>query len=154
MQLPPLAALGIRPRLATCVYTLHLFLVRTCCPSCRTSKCWTCLGPTFFCTVFGPHLPQDLLPFLPELNVLDLLGPHDWRLKQFFKDPRLRAMFTFQVGVGSWVGCVLLGWAIHAAIHAAEAALQGGGRGCGAPHLPFLHCGAGLKRDGPTCRSC
>jgi len=44
---------------------------------------------------------QDLLPFLPELNVLDLLGQHDWRLKQFFRDPRLRAMFTFQVGAGS-----------------------------------------------------
>ena len=42
-------------------------------------------------------LLQDLLPFLPELNVLDLLGQHDWRLKQFFRDPRLRAMFTFQV---------------------------------------------------------
>jgi phytoene desaturase (3,4-didehydrolycopene-forming) len=37
-----------------------------------------------------------LLPFLPEINPLDLLGQHDWRLRQFFKDPRLRAMFTFQ----------------------------------------------------------
>ncbi|KAI3436703.1 hypothetical protein D9Q98_006118 [Chlorella vulgaris] len=39
---------------------------------------------------------QDLIPFLPKLNVLDLLGQHDWRLQQFFKDQRLRAMFTFQ----------------------------------------------------------
>ena len=45
-----------------------------------------------------PPPTQDLLPFLPELNVLDLLGQHDWRLRQFFADPRLRAMFTFQVG--------------------------------------------------------
>lgn len=47
---------------------------------------------------------QDLLPFLPDLNVLDLLGQHDWRLKQFFKDPRLRAMFTFQVGASIVAG--------------------------------------------------
>jgi hypothetical protein len=40
---------------------------------------------------------QDLIPFLPKLNVLDLLGQHDWRLQHFFKDQRLRAMFTFQV---------------------------------------------------------
>ena len=41
---------------------------------------------------------QDLLPFLPGINAFDLLGQHDGRLKQFFKDPRLRAMFTFQAG--------------------------------------------------------
>ena len=29
--------------------------------------------------------------------MFDLLGQHDGRLKQFFKDPRIRAMFTFQV---------------------------------------------------------
>lgn len=42
--------------------------------------------------------------------MLDLLGPHDWRLKQFFRDPRLRAMFTFQVMALCYVGlaeCVL-----------------------------------------------
>ncbi len=59
-----------------------------------------------------PTTLQDLLPFLPELNVLDLLGQHDWRLKQFFRDPRLRAMFTFQastcaVRAASHVLCVL-----------------------------------------------
>ena len=56
------------------------------------------------------RLRQDLLPFLPELNVLDLLGQHDWRLKQFFKDPRLRAMFTFQVGPGPTSGHARLHW--------------------------------------------
>lgn len=39
---------------------------------------------------------RDLLPMLPNINLLDLLGQHDGRLKQFFRDPRLRAMFTFQ----------------------------------------------------------
>lgn len=53
----------------------------------------------------SPAAEQDLLPFLGQINVLDLLGQHDWRLKQFFKDQRLRAMFTFQVcadGAGRW----------------------------------------------------
>lgn len=56
----------------------------------REYPCLTCPRPGFL------HPRQDLLPFLPGLNPLDLLGQHDRRLQQFFKDPRLRAMFTFQ----------------------------------------------------------
>ncbi|GAB4816450.1 hypothetical protein N2152v2_003496 [Parachlorella kessleri] len=41
-------------------------------------------------------LGAALLPLLPQINLLDLLAPHDARLKRFFRDPRLRAMFTFQ----------------------------------------------------------
>lgn len=39
---------------------------------------------------------MNVVPALPGINPLDLLGPHDSRLRQFFQDPRLRAMFTFQ----------------------------------------------------------
>ncbi|KAK9823667.1 hypothetical protein WJX72_004529 [[Myrmecia] bisecta] len=37
-----------------------------------------------------------LLPLLTRINLLDLLGQHDSRLSCYFKDPRLRALFSFQ----------------------------------------------------------
>ena len=60
---------------------------------CRRTPCRRLLGGRSNpCSPAAPAL---------QLNVLDLLGQHDWRLGQFFKDPRLRAMFTFQ-GVLPW----------------------------------------------------
>lgn len=38
----------------------------------------------------------DLLPKLSSVNPWKLLGPHDRVMRGFFKDPRLRAAFTFQ----------------------------------------------------------
>jgi len=38
----------------------------------------------------------DLLPQLSSINPWQLLGPHDLVMRSFFKDPRLRAAFTFQ----------------------------------------------------------
>jgi phytoene desaturase (3,4-didehydrolycopene-forming) len=37
-----------------------------------------------------------LLPRLPSVNPWQLLGPHDAVMRGFFRDPRLRAMLTFQ----------------------------------------------------------
>lgn len=39
---------------------------------------------------------MDLLPQLSSINPWRLLGPHDTVMRGFFKDPRLRAAFTFQ----------------------------------------------------------
>lgn len=38
----------------------------------------------------------DLIPKLPNINPFALLGPHDFVMRSFFKDPRIRAAFTFQ----------------------------------------------------------
>ena len=57
--------------------------------------------------------------------MLDLLGQHDWRRKQFFKDPRLRAMFTFQVPL-----CAV--W--HVAVWSA-AVRRAAGSGLSAPQM-------------------
>jgi phytoene desaturase (3,4-didehydrolycopene-forming) len=38
----------------------------------------------------------DLLPKLSSINPWQMLGPHDMVMRKFFKDPRLRAAFTFQ----------------------------------------------------------
>jgi phytoene desaturase (3,4-didehydrolycopene-forming) len=38
----------------------------------------------------------DLLPKLSSINPWQMLGPHDVVMRKFFKDPRLRAAFTFQ----------------------------------------------------------
>jgi phytoene desaturase (3,4-didehydrolycopene-forming) len=38
----------------------------------------------------------DLLPKLSSINPWQMLGPHDMVMRNFFKDPRLRAAFTFQ----------------------------------------------------------
>ena len=39
---------------------------------------------------------MDLLPKLSSINPWRLLGPHDYVMSGFFKDPRIRAAFTFQ----------------------------------------------------------
>ncbi|GAX83530.1 hypothetical protein CEUSTIGMA_g10955.t1 [Chlamydomonas eustigma] len=41
-------------------------------------------------------LVASLIPVLPRLNVMELLGQHQGRLAERFQDPRLQAMFTFQ----------------------------------------------------------
>ncbi|KAG7669378.1 hypothetical protein Ndes2526B_g05695 [Nannochloris sp. 'desiccata'] len=38
----------------------------------------------------------DLLPKLSSINPWQMLGPHDMVMRKFFRDPRLRAAFTFQ----------------------------------------------------------
>ena len=87
--------------------------------------------------------------------MLDLLGQHDWRLKQFFKDPRLRAMFTFQVPlcavwhVAVWSAPVRR--AAGSGLSAPQVAVCCRQVGAGCPHTPAVLPLLPIRADADLC---